>query len=762
VSQAEYQQALNLFSQGDYMRARDICASLDRQYPGQPALLELYGVTLLNLGECERACEKFRQQIRLERKNAAAHNNLSMALLAAAKPREALKQAQKAIKLEPSLPQAHNNLGNAYKETGALNKARDAYRRSIALGIEDPRVNMNLSETLYLLGEIEEAVKLAEKAVRSMPKFAPAHKNLGVLYTQQGRLDEARKALSLAIELEPRDPDIYTNMSTLELALGNDSEAEGQIVKALKLDPHHTGAMVNLELILESGRFDAAYKCLNRALAADPGNTPAMAVIAYAKALEGAIPGARKLCENVLKSAPIDLNLLQTAAKTLELCDDTDEAASQWQQIIERFPERKEGYLGLAQIRERQYREREARLLYGKAAKLAPGDDRVNLEWSRFEETANHLEEAAMLLGRVSEQPAVLPEKRLLEAQLAFRAGNHEKALGILQALDVAETAPGDIFYHWQFDLGKTYDKLGRYQEAFISYWKANETKQRRRLGEDDKHADKKRFQGRTGKLKSVFTRAFIETHKNLGYEDDTAIFIVGLPRTGKTVTETLLCRHPQIAAGGELRQFSDSVTMLLEDEKLGVFPDGIPALNASHFESVGEAYIGTLRKRFAAMQRVTNTLPGNAFHLGMINLCLPKSKVIWVDREERDACFEMYRKNFGNQHEYTNDLGVLGDYFLLFNDLMAYWNELLPGFIYKVAFEGILADPETQMRGLLEFCGLDWDDACLEASSAEQGGLPGLASIPSREDTIGVWKPYEKYLSPLFEALGQQVDFCK
>ena len=259
-----------------------------------------------------------------------------------------------------------------------------------------------------------------------------------------------------------------------------------------------------------------------------------------------------------------------------------------------------------------------------------------------------------------------------------------------------------------------------------------------------------------------MFTQTFIEIHKDLGYEDDTPIFIVGLPRTGKTVTETLLCRHPQIAAGGELRQFSDTVTMLLEDEKLGVFPDGVAALDRLHFEYVGRAYIGKLRKRSKKAQRVTNTLPGNAFQVGMINLCLPRSKIIWIEREMKDACFEMYRKNFAKEHEYTNDLGVLGEYSTLFNNLMEYWDQLLPGFIYKVAFENILADPETQMRGLLEFCGLDWDDACLEASSAEQGGLPGLASIPSREDTIGVWKPYEKYLSPLFDALGQQVDFGK
>jgi len=760
VSQAEYQQALSLFSQGDYIQAREICASLARRYPGQPAIIELYGITLLNMGEYEPACEKFRQQIRLEKKDAAAHNNLSMALLAAAKPRESLKQAQKAIKLEPSLSQAHNNLGNAYKEMGELNKAREAYQRSLALGIKDPRVVMNLSETLYLLGEIEKAVELAEKAVHLMPEFAPAHKNLGVLYTQQDRLDEARKALSLAIELEPRDPDSYANMCTLEFALHNYAKAEEQIAKALKLDPHHAGAMDNLALIIESGRFDAAYQCLNRALAADQGNAAATAMIAYAKALEGFLSTARKLSKKALNLAPNDFDVMQTATKTLDLCDDTEEAESQWQKLIQQFPKQKEGYLGLALIRENQNLEQEARLLYRKAAELSPGDDRVNLNWSRFEEATNHVEKAAILLSQVSEQPAVLPEKRLLEAQLEFRAGNYEKTLGILQSLDVEETAPGGVFYHWHFDLGKVYDKLGRYEEAFTSYKSACEARKRFRFRRYEEHEDDSiinKMKGRTRKSKSVFTQTFIETHKKMGYEDDTAIFIVGLPRTGKTVAETLLCRHPQITAGGELNQFAEIVTILLEGEKLGSFPDGVPALDKFHFEYVGKEYIGKLRKRFTTAQRVTNTLPGNAFQVGMINLCLPRSKIIWIEREMRDACFEMYRKNFAREHEYTNDLGVLGEYYVLFNDLMEYWNQLFPGLIYKVKFEDILADTETQIRGLLDFCGLNWDDACLEQSRAEQGGLLGLTSIPTPEDTTGIWKPYERFLSPLFDALGEK-----
>jgi len=156
-------------------------------------------------------------------------------------------------------------------------------------------------------------------------------------------------------------------------------------------------------------------------------------------------------------------------------------------------------------------------------------------------------------------------------------------------------------------------------------------------------------------------------------------------------------------------------------------------------------------------MAYITNTLPGNIKMIGMINLCLPQAKIIWLDRELNDTCFEIYKQDFAEGHGYSNDLKILGEHARMVYDLMEYWDQLLPGFIYRLKFEDLISDPQQQIPRLMNFCGLGWKGAQQE-NSPDSGAneFSDIDSIPTLENVIGVWKPYAKYLAPLFDALEQ------
>jgi hypothetical protein len=149
------------------------------------------------------------------------------------------------------------------------------------------------------------------------------------------------------------------------------------------------------------------------------------------------------------------------------------------------------------------------------------------------------------------------------------------------------------------------------------------------------------------------------------------------------------------------------------------------------------------VRKRFPGGACVTNTSPGNAWHIGMIRLCLPNAKIIVCQRDAKDNCTEIFNKNLGPDHAYSTDMRTLGEHFLQHSDLIEHWRNLLPGFIHVVQFEELLRDPQPQIKAVLDFCGLPGEEACLDTTS-----------LPTPDAVTGIWKHYRGPLKSLYEIL--------
>ncbi|MCH7942586.1 MAG: sulfotransferase, partial [Proteobacteria bacterium] len=187
-------------------------------------------------------------------------------------------------------------------------------------------------------------------------------------------------------------------------------------------------------------------------------------------------------------------------------------------------------------------------------------------------------------------------------------------------------------------------------------------------------------------------------------------------------------------------------------------FAESIHPASIGDFSRAGDAYIGMMRKRADRERFITDKMPHNFVFIGMIKLMLPRAKIIHCCRGPLDTCLSVFKNYFSrNGNFYAYDLGELGRYYNLYRDYMNHWRTVLPGFIYDIHYEDVVADQEKQSRALLAYCGLEWDDACLEFYKTDRPVRTASSAQvrrPIYKDSVQSWKRYENQLAPLIEVL--------
>ena len=249
------------------------------------------------------------------------------------------------------------------------------------------------------------------------------------------------------------------------------------------------------------------------------------------------------------------------------------------------------------------------------------------------------------------------------------------------------------------------------------------------------------------------------------GFPNTEAIFIVGLPRTGSTLVERILGSHDQVYAAGELNNFAQQMTATthaLAGRKLSR-QELIRQSLRVNFSELGRAYLDSTRPVTGNTLRFTDKLPLNFLYCGLIHQALPDARIIHVTRKPMDACYAMYKRMFESAYPMSYKLEDLGKYYLGYRKLMRHWYRVLPGVIYPVAYEDLVDDQEGMSRGLIDHCGLDWQDACLRF---EENTAPTTTASATQvrqavyHSSVGKWRHYAKQLAPLQAILqGSGVD---
>jgi tetratricopeptide (TPR) repeat protein len=300
------------------------------------------------------------------------------------------------------------------------------------------------------------------------------------------------------------------------------------------------------------------------------------------------------------------------------------------------------------------------------------------------------------------------------------------------------------------FALGKLLDGCGAYDAAFEAYAAANRDS-RRSAGTGTVLYDRRRHE----QLIDAIIAAFRE-RSPASTAAVTApvrpIFICGMFRSGSTLFERILARHPHVAAGGEIDFFPRLA-------QAAPFPAGLAQLSAAQRQQLAARYLALLQRLHPGAPYVTDKRPDNFLYIGLIKTLFPDAPIIHTRRNALDNCLSIYFLHLGHQMGYALDLEDIAHYYRQCRRLMSHWTSVYGADILDVDYDALVHEPRPVVERALGFCGLDWDERCLDFGRAD--GTVKTASVwqvrePLYRHASGRWRHYERHLGGLRRALGE------
>jgi tetratricopeptide (TPR) repeat protein len=581
---------------------------------------------------------------------------------------------------------------------------------------------INLAMQHQMAGDLPAAGKIYQQVLQANPDHPIALHLLGVISAQVGRSDAGIGMIRKALTIQPNYPEAHSNLGNIYRALGHLDAAIDCYKSALSYNADLPEAHCNIGLAFNDlGKLDDAVKHYRKAIAIEPN----------------------------LAEAHFNLGIVYNSL------DKLDEAVASLQKAISIRPNHADAYNNLGSAFRSLGRTEEAIESFREALSIKPD----------FAEAQNNLGNVYMDLGEledalasyrkvISVEPGYAEAHRHLSRTKDFSDPDDPD----LEAMNAASATPeisDEQKMHLAFGLGKACEDLKQFDKSFDYYATGNAI--RNASYNYDEEETKRSF----STLKRVFTKDFFARRQGSGTPDTTPIFVFGMPRSGTTLVEQILASHADVFGAGELHDLDRVIMQRCGQINEPGFTETIEDAGLDIYRDIGEAYLSCLQTYVNGHKRVTDKMPGNFLWAGMIKLMLPNAKVIHCRRSPMDTCLSIFKNYFSTEGlPYAYDLEKLGTYYRCYEDLMAHWREVLPGFVYEIEYENVIADQERETADLLNFCDLQWDDACLafyntnrtvKTVSAAQVRKPIYGSSVER------WRKYENQLAPLIEALGRK-----
>jgi tetratricopeptide (TPR) repeat protein len=513
---------------------------------------------------------------------------------------------------------------------------------------------------------------------------------------------------------------------------GDTRAAHQHCLAILKRDPRHADAWFICGVIAaQNGQAAKSADIIRRAIALAPDNAEYLAELAKQLIAQHRTAEALATAREALELEPRKIPVLGTLGTVFSHGGDHDLAVSTYERAAKLLDDRRDTARGLSP-------EWRAELYYNLGTSLNFAGRPEEAE-TAFETAINLQPDFCRAHFALSQLQPATPER------------NH---LPRLQSLITGELDPIERL-HVGHALARELEDLGQYAKALHNLRWAKEARAKQVDYRPDQ--DGVLFDAvESGFGKSLFEKA------TPGCDSAEPIFVVGMPRTGTTLVERILASHSAVFAAGELHNFPLQVKRLtgtassevLDEETLMASPRVDPA-------ALGRAYIDSTRPRTGHTARFVDKLPLNFLYLGLIRLALPNAKLVCLRRDPMDTCLSNYRQLFATSFTYYHfsyDLLDCGRYYLRFDHLMRHWQAVMPGAVHEVRYEKLVAEPERCARELLAFCGLPWEQQCLDFH--RQLGSVATASAaqvrqPIYRDAVNRWQRYGEALQPLYELLS-------
>ncbi len=567
-------------------------------------------------------------------------------------------------------------------------------------------------------GQASEAIPILQEHCQLNPLDAEAFYLLGSCFGMLGQYPQAINSLQQCLVLQPNMPQTHFALGGAYKMAGELENAIIQFRAAIQLTPDMADAEIALaDMLGMLGEMDEAHQHYLKALEIQPD------------------------------SAAPHSGLGSLAEQT----EQYEEALAHFQKAVKYAPKSPQYQCSVAGCMVALGQWQQARGSYRKALKYAPQYPDALGGLARIYDRAGEYEKVASLIKPLLKQKLYSVSAAMAFLGVCKHLERCEEAILYAEGvLDCRYDIPPRTRQNLHMAIARTLDHLEHYDEAFSHFKTGNKIIPLK--------YDALGHRVTTDNLIEVFGWATMLRLPRSRINTCRPIFIVGMPRSGTSLTEQILASHPEVAAAGELTELGDIMAILpAELGSSDKWPQCVYEINQDKMDKLVNRYLDSLNVISKTAQHITDKMPHNFYLLGLIELLFPRARVIHCQRDPMDTCLSIYFQSFLDAHNYARDLFSLGTHYHQYQRLMEHWQYTLSIPILNVCYEDLVSQPENTVRDMLEFCGLEWDEQCLQfyklARKVDTASYDQVRQ-PLHTKSVKRWRHYEQYLDELKQGL--------
>lgn len=626
---------------------------------------------------------------------------------------------QKAIQLKPDYPLAHTRLAMSFHAQGQFKRAETSYKQSLKLNPNQPANCFNLGSVLQEQGRLDEAVSSYRKAIELRPDYAKAYANLAFILRKQKSLDESEQNYQMALQYAADIPDIHYNFAVTLLDNNKPDQAEEHARKSIQLNTNYADGWSALGAIqLHKNQTEEACVSYQNALNINAQHVDSLCGYANALSEQGQNEKAMDLLDKALLIDPANSDIYISKGLIYLSQGKPDETLKSCDFILKNDPKNITANVLTASAYEKKGEPQKALDYLEPFLDIDEPRADIAITYVSIGKATNRLDDAIDYAEKLFEQ-----DDKIMSSDR----------------------------YLLNFALGKAYDSKKEYDKAFENYTLGNELK--------NDIFDISDFKSKITSLINVFDKDFKNKLLSSSFETEQPVFIVGMPRSGTSLVEQIIASHPEVYGAGELEEISilaQSIAPAVGSNDH--YSECLSKLSQKNIDNLAKTYINHITSLSQDALRITDKMPSNYIHLGLIELMFPNARIIHCMRDPLDICLSCYFQNFYHSHPYSYNLANLGQVYNEYQRVMDHWKQVISLPIYHVQYETLVNNQESISRELIDFCGLDWDDNCLDFHKSNR--LIWTASYdqvrqPMYTKSVKRWKNYEKHIDTLVQTLN-------
>ena len=608
-----------------------------------------------------------------------------------------------------------------WHKRGELPRAEAGFKTALSIANDFAHAWADLGKVQFDLENYPSSEQSLKRALKLNPSLKVANKLLAQVLEQQGKVNQ-----SAAVQQVNQQHQLLKNKVVEAYRLASEDKepdrAETLCKEVLQADAEHVGAKEFL---------------INRALET------------------GRARWAEELARSLVRKMPEQSKWWLKLSSALARQDQLVEAQEAVRQVLTVEPELEEAQMLLGSIFARDNRFAEALGQYDAVLQQSPDHIAALAQKGSALKTLGRQDESIQCLRRCMELDSSFGEAAWSLSNLKTYRFSDDEVVGIKTVLGNGNLKDKDAV-HFNYALGKAYEHRQQWDQAFNAYQAANSVKQKSATWNADD------FSAQVDQIIATFTPQLLQQHRNSGIDDNSAIFVLGLPRSGSTLQEQILASHSEVEGTRELpyipwmaQRLNRKPNPMCKDN----YPLGAAQLEAKQWQLLAEQFLAQAKRhRQTDAPFFIDKLPNNFLYVGLILLAMPNAKIINTVRNPMDNCFGCFKQLWAEGQNFTYDLEDLGRYYRDYHRLMAHWQAIFGDKIYSVNYEAVVADLETNVKALLDYCGLPMEEQCLrfhETERAVNTASSEQVRQPIYTSAVAYWKHFDEHLQPLKDALG-------